>query len=422
MKMISVLVIFMESIAAWLCIHWAFEKKIVKIKGELIFCIFYLSLFVLCSYGILDKYFYILFWLFTVMWCKHMFGYGIISTLIRTTIGIVAVGVAEMLVMLIYTYFTYKIELPIEIECMVISFLLVVATAFLYSMRNNRNGYIHKHKNAEIIVFGVLIILFFLYAKFEYEMNKKVPIIYVMFFVLLTIIYIHLCKKQKSIFELEKKTLSMDLQNMYGTAYDELLKDVRRRQHDYKNQLATLKSAVELSGTSHDIKRLQSDYLSIIESENEINSLLSKCCNPIIAGCIYNMYRKYREAGIRLAVDVNIDDSEINIKTKDAVEILGVFVTNACEHVEEFETDDRVVSLKLYNKGDKLTIEVRNIAEPILYGDMSKLFMEGYSTKGENRGIGLASVKAIAKKYNSGVNIDNILVGDKNWVSFRVTI
>lgn len=420
--MINVLVIFMESIATWLCIHCAFEKKITKTKGELMFFIFYLSLFVLCSYGILSKFFYILFWLFAVIWCKHMFEYGVINTAIRTAIGIVAVGVVETVVMLIYTYFTYKMKLPIEIECMIISSLLVVATVSLYLMRNNQNSYVQKYKSKEIIVFGVLIIVFFLYAKIEYEINKKVPVIYVLFFVLLTIIYIHLCKKQKSIFELEKKTLSMDLQNMYGTAYDELLKDVRRRQHDYKNQLATLKSVVEMSGTTCDIKHLQSDYLSIIESENEINSLLSKCCNPIVAGCIYNMYRKYREAGIRLEVDVNMDDSEINIKTKDAVEILGVFVTNACEHVEDFEPDDRVVHLRLYNKDDKLTIDIRNIAEPILYKDMPKLFSEGYSTKGENRGIGLASVKAIAKKYNTGVNIDNILVGDKNWVSFNITI
>lgn len=421
--MINVLVIFMESIATWLCIHCAFEKKIAKTKGELVFFIFYLSLFVLCSYGILSKFFYILFWLFAVMWCKHMFGYGVINTAIRTAIGIVAVGVAETVVVFAYTVVMHGINVSSETEYLIAGIFIVFFSAILYRIvgtRSNKNEKIVYDSGILMLIF--MMVVFLVIVKIEFEIKKTVPITYILFFVVLTIVFVYLCKKQKLMFELEKQMLGIELQNMYGTAYDELLKDVRRRQHDYKNQLATLKSVVEMSGTAYDIKHLQSDYLSIIESENEINSLLSKCCNPIVAGCIYNMYRKYREAGIRLEVDVNTDDSEINIKTKDAVEILGVFVTNACEHVEDFEPDDRVVHLRLYNKGDKLTIDVRNIAEPILYKDMPKLFWEGYSTKGENRGIGLASVKAIAKKYNTGVNIDNILVGDKNWVSFNITI
>ncbi len=421
--MINVLVIFMESITMWLCLHIAFCKKIKCKKSELLFFVPYITVCVLCSYKIMDKIIYLGLWLFVFVWCKKVFNKSAVINFFRTAIGIISVSIIELIVMFIYSLFAFEIDISMEIECLIVGIVVLnMAIILYYCLIINKNKPFKQLLDVNIIICIIFSVAFVLYAKLEFEINNKMPIIYVFFFLLLFVYFIILCKKQKSIFELEKKTLSMDLQNMYGTAYDELLKDVRRRQHDYKNQLATLKSVVEMSGTAYDIKHLQSDYLSIIESENEINSLLSKCCNPIVAGCIYNMYRKYREAGIRLDVDVNTDDSEINIKTKDAVEILGVFVTNACEHVEDFEPDDRVVRLRLYNKGDKLTIDVRNIAEPILYKDMPKLFWEGYSTKGENRGIGLASVKAIAKKYNTGVNIDNILVGDKNWVSFNITI
>lgn len=219
---------------------------------------------------------------------------------------------------------------------------------------------------------------------------------------------------------MEKKNLNYELQSMYGNAYDELLREVRRKQHDYKNQLSAIESMLDSLDSEEKIKCMHEDYLNIIDSENEINSLLSKCYNPIIAGYLYTMYIKCKDKGVNLMIDVNVDIEEIDIKTKDIIEVLGVFITNAYEHVLQYDEEKRVIKLKLYYINKRVKIEVRNIAMPFTYETISKLFKEGYSTKGDNRGIGLCSVKKIAEKYFSGVCVENIIYKNQNWILFSI--
>ena len=264
--------------------------------------------------------------------------------------------------------------------------------------------------------------VFLLYAKFEFEENKAMPIVYVFFFLILSIIFAILCKKQKSIFELEKRTLSYELNNMYGRAYDELLKEVRRKQHDYKNQLSAIEGVLATSNSKNRANVILKDYMKLIESENEMNSLLSKCYNSIIAGYVYTMYIRCKDIGNKLLADVNVVTEDIDIKTKDIIEILGVFITNACEQIEKYDESKRIINLKLHNKKEKMFIEVRNIAEYVSYEEMSKMFSEDYSTKGTNRGMGLYVVKRIAEKYSSEVHIKNIVLDGENWIVFNVEI
>ena len=50
------------------------------------------------------------------------------------------------------------------------------------------------------------------------------------------------------------------------------------------------------------------------------------------------------------------------------------------------------------------------------------MFKLGYSTKGEGRGIGLASLKTLVKEYNGKLSVENEELEDINWLKIKVEI
>jgi two-component system sensor histidine kinase AgrC len=50
------------------------------------------------------------------------------------------------------------------------------------------------------------------------------------------------------------------------------------------------------------------------------------------------------------------------------------------------------------------------------------MFVCGYSSKGENRGIGLSRVKELANKYEANIKVSNFWYDEENWINFTVEI
>lgn len=421
--MINVIVILMECITMWLCLHIAFGEKIKKNRWEVLFFVVYISVCVLCAYNLVSKVLYLGLWIFVFVWCFVLFRQKILSSLIRTAIGIVSVGVVETVVIFCYSLVIIETNMSVNAECLIACMLTLLLTILLYYEIFCRISFSMKNfTDKNILVLSFYIILFLLYVKLEFELNRKVSVIYVFFFVFLSVIFIYLCRKQKLIYELEKKNLNLELQNMYGNAYDDLLKEVRRRQHDYKNQLTAVCSMYSTANSLEELKSMQETYLGILKDEREFDSILTRCNNPILAGYIYNMCLKYKGEGIKITVDVSVKNKEIDIKTKDIIEILGILLNNASEYYSLNKFPELYIGLKLQDKEDKKYIEVENISDYLSYEVLEAMFEKGYSTKGSNRGIGLYSVKNIITKYNGEIYVENVKREDRNLLVFRVII
>ncbi|MBO5413015.1 MAG: GHKL domain-containing protein [Clostridia bacterium] len=421
--MINVLVIVMEAITMWLCLHIAFGEKIKRTKGEALFFVVYIPVFIFCSFGVFIEVLYFLLWVFIAVWCKLLFKRKCISVIMRSIAGIVAVGVDETIVMFIYAIVTSELKLSVELDCMIACSMVLLIAFLFYKFVVEKKRIINKELgDKNILILIVFIAVFLFYVKLEFEVNRTIPIIYVFFFTMLAVVFMYLCKKQKDIYELEKKNLNFELQSMYGSAYEELLREVRRRQHDYKNQLTAIYSMHATAKSLEELKIMQEEYLGIIENEGEYDYILTKCNNAIIAGYLYNACVKMKSDNIRLNVDIMLTENNIDIKTKYIVEILGILLTNASEYLAKNDEFEKFINLKLHQKNDGIIIEVSNPSEYISYEKISKMFEKGYSTKGTNRGIGLFSLKNIVDNRKGKLQVENINVNEKNLLLFSLNI
>jgi two-component system sensor histidine kinase AgrC len=101
-------------------------------------------------------------------------------------------------------------------------------------------------------------------------------------------------------------------------------------------------------------------------------------------------------------LDIYLDIAEpidaISMKVVDLTRVIGIFVDNAIEAA--LETNEKKVEIGIIKKDDSILIIVKNscIYEKV---HMNKIYDSGFSTKGDNRGIGLYSAKQVLNHYEN---------------------
>lgn len=105
-----------------------------------------------------------------------------------------------------------------------------------------------------VIFYGLL----FVCVLIAYYLHFSVGNIYVVCaLIFLAIAFSCLYRLEQARVEIEKKNYELKLQKVYGGAYEELLAEVRRRQHDYKNQLGAIYSMHLTAGSLEELVNMQ---------------------------------------------------------------------------------------------------------------------------------------------------------------------
>lgn len=417
--MINVVTILFEGITAWICLHLVFGKKHEKGIKMIMFLMLYVLFFTLCSYSFIPKEGYILFLIVIVFICKKMFKESLLNTLIKFIVSLVLLGVFEAGIM----FFMYPIWNDIEnmeLKCMMAAFLMVwfsktFSLIFFRKKYNISNIYIGKN----MLLFALFIMSIWFYVKFVFEQQRKPDIVYVILYAIIMFTFVCIIKIQKTTFELEKKNLVIELNGLYGDAYRELIDVVRRRQHDYKNQLIAIAGMNCFKDEKNKSNDIQEKYISILNSESQFDGILTSCENSILAGYLYNICNKFYDDGFIVKHNIKFVDISDTIKIKDIIEIIGILLTNAKENVVD---KDKVIHIFIDGKKDKCKIEVENCSEYKDFNTTEKMFQYGYSTKGNDRGLGLYSLKKITNKYDGDIVVCNKNVNGETSIVFSVVI
>ncbi|MBO5425953.1 MAG: GHKL domain-containing protein [Lachnospiraceae bacterium] len=420
--MINVVTILFESITTWLCLHIVFGKKIEKRWLEVGFSGVYVPLSVLCSYKILNKFFIIFIVVCAVIWAKKMFDEKIKTTIVKSLLSVCLLGLIEVVVVFAFdlVFETFDNEQFIcflmSIFSAIISILLYIA-CFVVSKKK-----IKLMINKNNVFFLITLVLFFVCIKVQFEHSRQINYIVVFFFTVLAVEMVYMLRVQKKVYELENANLKLQMHNMYGGAYEELLQVVRMRQHDYKNQLSAICSMHLSADSLEQLIEMQKKYIDVLESDCKFDKILTKCNNSILAGYVYNLCEKMHNKGLDVRYDINVINRDVDIKTKEVIEIIGVLLTNVMEYYDKNSHLEKVIKLEICETNNVYKIEVENISEYIGYSEISNMFECGYSSKGENRGLGLYSVKNVVNKLNGNILVDNILRDNVNWLKFSIVI
>lgn len=253
-----------------------------------------------------------------------------------------------------------------------------------------------KTKNQIVnIMFILLTIITFIYLGYnvtsakvgnmEYRVNLTIMIICAG----ITFIYI----KEK----INYYQLSDEYDNLFSYVqnFEDWIEKEQLNRHEYKNQLAILRSSTKDKET---IKKIDAILEESINIKDEVVYKLKELPTGGLKGLMYYKVAVAHKHKIKIDVDVSIKkDKILKNLTEDKIKVIcnlvGIYFDNAIEAA--LETKKKLIVLEIYNIKDSIRIVISNSFKN---ENIDKRNERGFTTKGKGHGNGLYYAKNIIEK------------------------
>lgn len=209
------------------------------------------------------------------------------------------------------------------------------------------------------------------------------------------------------------------IRKKYFEAFRSVMDQMKRRQHKFRNQMDAIYSLHRLYGDYETLVEEQRKYLGkLVDYELPTDVLILE--SPIVIAHVYDKITEAQEAGLRVQMRLSCSLAKCGIEDIHLVEIIGTLLDNAIQDMQETGQKEYLY-FEVTGKDGNL-IRVGNPHIQLSVGTLQKMFEKGYSTKGENRGIGLYHVKKLAQKYGIDLVVENRIMEEQNYICFSVII
>jgi two-component system sensor histidine kinase AgrC len=290
---------------------------------------------------------------------------------------------------------------------------IVGATSYLFVKNKKINKQIVlilnilKRNQTKGLLTSIVILITILMHKDTYysiSTNCGVNLILISIFIFLLILYLNEKKGQEK--------LAAEQETLYRCVikYEKQLDKKNKVIHDFKNQLLVINGFVLKENKP--LKKYLNTLVSDLKNADNISiKELNKLPLGGLRGLLSCKLADIDELNIKLSIYVDekvskLEQLNINIY-KNVVKILGIYLDNAIE--ASSESPKKEIGIEMFKDKDKLIFIISNSYKGEL--QESKLGLVGYSSKGKNRGYGLAYVKDIIKKETNLNQKSNIKAG-----------
>lgn len=278
----------------------------------------------------------------------------------------------------------------------------------------DKNFYINKRFNILLIIsFLLTIITVYTNIILEHKSNFRIEFIkingmlFLFYSILLMIItYILIINITKEI-NLKNKQIQFENLQQYTNSLEDLYTDMRGFRHDYINIISSLMGYIE-NKDMDGLERYFNKRILCLSEGIEANNLkignLKNIKVTEIKGILSSKLIRAQELEIDTFIDIVEPIEKINMDIIDLSRIVGILLDNAVEGA--VECDKPSLKVGIINKENSILIVIINSVKDKI--PIYKIYEKDFSTKGENRGLGLYSLKEITNKYNN-VFLDTVL-------------
>ena len=421
MEMIGVgLYVFFEALSMIFCLHYLYGEKIYLDKFFAIYLSLDISLMLMINRLNLPHQWSLIMLLLLIFYSGLRFGFQIRKLIINNVLQIIILSGLQALIMMIYATIAnnHKLETIDVLIINVIIFLIVLVV--LKKCKLEKLSDILQNNEKIVIAVLILIIILAALSILNYKWTPKIEILYYIVFgisiVLIVITAIDIGRNKIKVKEAEAE---LRLHKLYEASFQELIDEIRGRQHEFDNHINAIYSQHRLYKTYDELVAAQQKYCDVIVEENHFNKVLSKG-NPVILGFLWSEFSKMKKVGISIEYEINIGNLECSMPIHKMVELLGNLMNNAMEAV--MKTENRKVCVMMREETNCIQIEVFNESQIIDEKKLKEFFKRGYSDKGEKRGYGLYNVRKICEEYHAAIVCKNEIRIGENGILFGIMI
>ena len=336
--------------------------------------------------------------------------FNLIFTILYTT---ALFKTSELLVTLVYTIL--KITLWINIMDKVVFSILTFIFVKLFTI--NLNNFTKQQSSViyNLLLFiSVFILVFYSFLSINSVMeSNNIPLYYMsisvitFFFILFILISSSLLKNLHIKIEVEAEKQKLEQQKKYIESLEKNNNEIRKFKHDFNNIILGLEGYIT-SNEVNNIKLRDYFYNNIknlntkIELDNIVLSHLNNIKVPSIKNLLTNKIISAQNNDFKVNISVEDEIDNFYVNEMQLSRILGIFLDNSLEAGLELD-NNRFIELIILKANKTIVIQITNTFKNTNL-DIDKINESGYSTKGENRGIGLSSANDIISKHNMILN------------------
>ena len=290
----------------------------------------------------------------------------------------------------------------------ILSFVIPIVLQYNFEILNKQQN---PRENRKIIIFlnismliYYLLVQIFSYLEVMYRIDallyrELVVVIYIIIFLIsLNILDRNLRERIQQQLS-EQRELQLRNMSDYSQHIEELYNELRSFRHDYINILKSLKLGID----THDLPAIEQIYNQVLKDSGQaLNQSkydlgrLSNIHNDALKSVLSAKFLEAQSKGIEIGLEVPQEIKPQGMELLDFITIVSILADNAIEAA--VETSHPVVSFAfLEQEGRQIFIVENTIKEFSIHSD--NIFKKGFSTKGENRGLGLSNVQNIISHY-----------------------
>ncbi|MDM3402609.1 sensor histidine kinase [Citrobacter sp. Cb019] len=179
---------------------------------------------------------------------------------------------------------------------------------------------------------------------------------------------------------------------------------LRERSHEFMNKLHVILGLLHLKS----YKQLENYILKTANSyQEEIGSLLGKIKSPVIAGFLLSKINRTSDLGHSLVIsnESQLPENSNEDQVAVLITVLGNLIENALEALGQEPGGE--ISVSLHYRHGWLHCEVNDDGPGIAPEHIEHIFEKGVSSKGTERGVGLALVKQQVENIGGNISVES---------------
>ena len=320
---------------------------------------------------------------------------------------------SELLVTFIYTILNTTIL--INIMDTIVFFILTFVFSRIFKI--NLNSFTKQQSSViyKLLLFiSIFILIFYNFLGINSVIKSDdIPLYYMsisgitFFFILFIFISSSLLKNLHIKIEVEAEKQKLEQQKKYIESLEKNNNEIRKFKHDFNNIILGLEGYI--TNNEVDNVKLRDYFYNNIKDFNtkiELDNIALSHLNNIKILSIKNLLTnkiisaQNNDFKVNICIEDEIDDFYVN--EMQLSRVLGIFLDNSLEAGLELD-NNRFLELLILKVNKTIAIQITNTFKNNNL-DIDKINVSGYSSKGENRGIGLSSANDIINKHNMILN------------------
>lgn len=203
--------------------------------------------------------------------------------------------------------------------------------------------------------------------------------------------------------KIKKEFLSFT-EDFEGTKF--LVDSMRANNHDFTNKLHVILGLIEIGEYQKAQSYIQN--ISIIQRET-VSYVMHNIQNSSLAALLIGKIARASECNVKFNFRENsqYNENDIIIPSEALVTITGNLIDNALDSMNNSTNENKLLTVGVFTKPGELLLTVQDTGSGIAAGFKDKIFDNGFSTKGEGRGVGLFHTKQLIKTMGGEIFVES---------------